>query len=153
MSKIALKMVEEMQLPWEYGQSFHPYSMYWKASCRDHPYSIQYYRVPLLKWDNDWTPILVGQKQYIYKYVKRGSLQLVLTRDKRWFSFTNEIHLWRDIRNRMAQVRISIASVLFSKALFSEVYNCGGVKPNELIHQIPRGRENEICIPVRDRPI
>ena len=27
MSKIAPKMVEEMQLPWEYGQSFHPYSM------------------------------------------------------------------------------------------------------------------------------
>ena len=26
MSKIARKMVEEMQLSWEYGQSFHPYS-------------------------------------------------------------------------------------------------------------------------------
>ena len=26
MSKIALKMVEEMQLSWEYGQTFHPYS-------------------------------------------------------------------------------------------------------------------------------
>ena len=26
MSKISLKMVEEMQYPWKYGQSFHPYS-------------------------------------------------------------------------------------------------------------------------------
>ena len=27
MSKIALKMVEEIQLSWEYGQTFHPYSI------------------------------------------------------------------------------------------------------------------------------
>ena len=27
MSKIALKMVEEMQLSWEYGQGFHLYSI------------------------------------------------------------------------------------------------------------------------------
>ena len=26
MSKIALKMEEELQLSWEYGQTFHPYS-------------------------------------------------------------------------------------------------------------------------------
>ena len=30
MSKIALKLVEEMQLSWDYGQGFHTYSMYWK---------------------------------------------------------------------------------------------------------------------------
>ena len=28
MSKIDLKMVEQMQLPWEYGQTFHPDSTY-----------------------------------------------------------------------------------------------------------------------------
>ena len=35
MSKIALKMVEEMQLSWEYGQRFHPYSIIWNGRWED----------------------------------------------------------------------------------------------------------------------
>ena len=61
MSKIALKLVEEMQLSWDYGQGFHTYSTLRYVALYKEPETMRY--------------ILISQKKtflYVYIYIIYG---------------------------------------------------------------------------------